>query len=139
MKATEDNLRVLEDAIDVLEQVRDDPCRSFYWWTWGKKYNSNWKPVENPPDAPEFCGTQACVAGWLSLDPRFQRHGLRAIWNSYGRVCKSILEVHGLREVFYFLEERELNELFFEGSGEGRIEDAIECLRNYVKRRKVCT
>lgn len=32
------------------------------------------------PTADNYCGTAACAAGWLSLDPWFRRRGMKGEW-----------------------------------------------------------
>lgn len=32
------------------------------------------------PEEQNYCGTAACYAGWLSLDPWFRKRGLRGEW-----------------------------------------------------------
>lgn len=67
-----------EKAITTLRALKLPKGAKFDMGGWGRH------DVDHAPAEHNYCGTVACAAGWLSLDPWFQRHGLRGEFDALG-------------------------------------------------------
>lgn len=128
-------LERLIKLLEVMLSVKKDKCKSFDWGIFGYKYREECKP-RTMPDAPNFCGTVACVAGWAGLDPWFRRRGFRLdfIYDSieiYTGVMKFGKE-GGLSE-FFGLSAVEENGLFYNS---GDIDDAIKEIKRTIRNKR---
>ncbi len=68
------NIERIDFAIDCLHAIPE--TGEFYIGTWGKH------AVGHAPEANNFCGTTACAAGWIALNPKAKEHGLFAYWQT---------------------------------------------------------
>lgn len=135
-------LEPLYQLLRVMEEVRDNPCKSFNWGTWGEKYSKEQKKEMKLRDAPNFCGTMACVAGWASLDPWFRRRGLKGKWGSTfswsgeGGEPRSELFLNmdpGDLVDYFGITYEERDELFY---GTGTVRKAIRIIKRLIKNKE---
>lgn len=65
---------LLREAADDLEVFEFPPGARVVMSVWGEN------PTELKPKLNNLCGTTACIAGWLSLRPKWRKRGFTSKW-----------------------------------------------------------
>lgn len=121
----------LLDDCDAVEEKFKEPNFSgtFYFADWGSHEKS-----DHPPEGKNFCGTQACLAGWFGL---VGKHEFKAAWGADGELnpVDTLETWTEMAEDVYGLDHEQAHELFCEGSNPSlalKLEEARD-LAAYLK------
>lgn len=74
------NVENTQQVIRILETVEEKNL-GFDMDYWLQDYNFDSKPNKK---IEHYCGTTACVAGWMALDPFFNKQGFVPVKNGWG-------------------------------------------------------